>query len=99
MHGVISAPEPEAVDAGAELLRAGGNAIDAAVGCALVQGVVDPPMSSVAGWGTMQVLSADHNEHVCIDFYGTAPKAARADMWANDLVGEARDGWGFLVKG
>jgi len=99
MHGVISALEPEAVDAGAELLRAGGNAIDAAVGCALVQGVVDPPMSSVAGWGTMQVLSADHNEHVCIDFYGTAPKAARADMWANDLVGEARDGWGFLVRG
>lgn len=99
MHGIVSAAEPEAVDAGTEILLAGGNAIDAAVACALVQGVVDPPMSGIAGWGTMQVLSADHDRHTCIDFYATAPAAARADMWAADLLGEARDGWGFLVKG
>jgi gamma-glutamyltranspeptidase/glutathione hydrolase len=99
MHGIVSAPEPEAVDAGTEILRAGGNAVDAAVACAFVQGVVDPPMSSIAGWGTMQVYAPDHNQHQCIDFYGTAPAAARPDMWADDLLGEARDGWGFLVKG
>lgn len=99
MQGIVSAAEPEAVDAGAEILLAGGNAVDAAVACALVQGVVDPPMSSIAGWGTMQVLSADKAKHTCIDFYARAPAAARADMWANDLLGEARDGWGFLVKG
>jgi gamma-glutamyltranspeptidase/glutathione hydrolase len=96
---MVSAPEPEAVDAGTEILRAGGNAVDAAVACAFVQGVVDPPMSGLAGWGTMQVFAPDHNQHQCIDFYGTAPAAARADMWADDLLGEARDGWGFLVKG
>src|SRR5262245_2364142 len=99
MQGIVSAAEPEAVDAGTEILLAGGNAIDAAVACALVQGVVDPPMSSIAGWGTMQVLSADHDRHTCIDFYARAPAAARDDMWAADLLGEARDGWGFLVKG
>jgi gamma-glutamyltranspeptidase/glutathione hydrolase len=99
MHGIVSAPEPEAVDAGTEILRAGGNAVDAAVACAFVQGVVDPPMSGVAGWGTMQIYAPGHNQHQCVDFYGTAPAAARADMWAGDLVGEARDGWGFLVKG
>lgn len=99
MHGIVSAPEPEAVDAGTEILRAGGNAVDAAIACAFVQGVVDPPMSSVAGWGTMQIYAPDHHQHQCIDFYGTAPAAARPDMWANDLLGEARDGWGFLVKG
>ncbi len=99
MHGIVSAPEPEAVDAASEILRAGGNAVDAAVACAFVQGVVDPPMSSIAGWGTMQIYAPDHNQHQCVDFYGTAPAAARPDMWADDLIGEARDGWGFLIKG
>lgn len=98
MHGVVSAPEPEAVDVAAEVLKAGGNAVDAAVACALVQGVVDPPMSGIGGWGTMQVFSPPHQAHVCLDFYATAPAAARPDMWLSKLEGEARDGWGFLVK-
>lgn len=98
MHGVVSAPEPEAVDVASEILKAGGNAVDAAVACAMVQGVVDPPMSGIGGWGTMQVFSPPHGAHVCLDFYATAPSAARPDMWASKLAGEARDGWGFLVK-
>lgn len=99
MHGVISAPEPEAVDTGAEILRLGGNAIDAAVACALVQGVVDPPMSGIGGWGTMQVFLPRRNVHTCIDFYATAPASARPDMWLDGLRGETRDGWGFIVEG
>lgn len=99
MHGVISAPEPEAVEAGADALRDGGNAVDAAVACAFAQGVVDPPMSGIGGWGTMQVFLAEPRAHVTIDFYATAPAAARPDMWADKLVGQTRDGWGFLVEG
>jgi gamma-glutamyltranspeptidase/glutathione hydrolase len=41
---MIVAPQPEATEAGAEMLKAGGNAVDAAITCALVQGVVDPMM-------------------------------------------------------
>lgn len=79
-------------------MAAGGNAADAAVACAVVQGVVDPPMSGIGGWGTLQVFSPVHDAHHCIDFYATAPMAAREDMWADRLRGQARDGWGFLVE-
>ena len=44
MSGMVVAPQPEAVEAGALALRKGGNAVDAAITCALVQGVVDPQM-------------------------------------------------------
>ena len=40
--GMVVAAQPEAVEAGASVLRAGGNAVDAAIACGLVAGVVDP---------------------------------------------------------
>ena len=36
-HGMIVAPQPEAVEAGARALIAGGNAVDAAIACAVVE--------------------------------------------------------------
>ena len=39
-HGMIVAPQPEAVEAGALCFRRGGNAVDAAITCALVETVV-----------------------------------------------------------
>ena len=56
MRGVVSAPQPEAVEAGADVLRGGGNAVDAAVACALAQTAVDPLMCGIAGFGTMHVF-------------------------------------------
>ena len=98
-HGMIVAPQPEAVEAGAEMLRRGGNAVDAAIACALVQGVVDPMMAGIAGFGSMQVYLPRRGVHACIDFHGRAPAAARPDMWADLIEGEARDGFGFLLRG
>ncbi len=54
-HGMIVAPQPEAVEAGALVLKRGGNPVDAAIACALVQGVVDPCMTGIAGFRTLHL--------------------------------------------
>ncbi|MBZ9605564.1 gamma-glutamyltransferase [Phyllobacterium chamaecytisi] len=96
---MVSAPQPEAVEAAVDILRAGGNAFDAAIACAFVQGVVDPMMTGIAGFGSMAALSRTLGVHEYIDFHAPTPAAAREDMWADLIVGEARDGFGFITKG
>ena len=103
--GMVVAAQPEAVEAGVDALRAGGNAVDAAVACALVAGVVDPQMCGIAGFGSAQLFlpgaGTGHDEtvHTCVDFHGTSPAAVRPDMWEHLLVGETRDGFGFILDG
>jgi gamma-glutamyltranspeptidase/glutathione hydrolase len=75
-NGMIVAPQPEAVEAGARALIAGGNAVDAAIACALMQTVVDPCMAGIAGVGCIQLYLPAEGVHSFIDFYGRAPDAA-----------------------
>ena len=96
--GMVVAPQPEAAEAGADILRAGGNAVDAAVAAALVQTVVDPIMCGLAGFGSMQVRLAD-GTHRMIDFHGQAPQSVKADMWQDLIIRENEDGFGFALKG
>jgi gamma-glutamyltranspeptidase/glutathione hydrolase len=95
---MVVAAQPEATEAGVEVLRAGGNAVDAAMACALVQGVVDPQMTGIAGFGSMQVYLPAQGVHDCIDFHARAPAAVREDMWADRIEGETRDGFGFILR-
>ncbi|MED5338775.1 MAG: gamma-glutamyltransferase, partial [Pseudomonadota bacterium] len=97
-HGMICCPQPEAADAGADILSQGGNAVDAAIACALVQGVVDPLMCGIAGFGSMHLYLPGSDIHGFIDFHGRAPQAATPDMWADLIEGETRDGFGFILK-
>ena len=99
MKGVVCAPQPEAVEAGVDVLREGGNAVDAAIACALAQTAVDPLMCGIAGFGTMHVLLPQQGVHRLLDFHGRAPLAVRPDMWADRVRGEAEDGFGFLLEG
>ena len=55
---MVVCPQPQAAEAGREVLRAGGNAVDAAVASAFVQGVVDPMMCGIGGSGVMLVYLA-----------------------------------------
>jgi gamma-glutamyltranspeptidase/glutathione hydrolase len=98
-HGMISAPQPEAVEAGLDILAAGGNVVDAAIGAALVQTVVDPQMCGIAGFGSMQIYLPEHGVHTFIDFHGRAPQATRPEMWQDKIVRECDDGFGFVLKG
>ncbi len=98
-QSMIVTPQPEATEAGHDILCAGGNAVDAAIATAFVQGVVDPLMCGIAGFGSMAVFDPASDTHEYIDFHAPAPGAATDDMWADLIEGEARDGYGFILKG
>jgi gamma-glutamyltranspeptidase/glutathione hydrolase len=98
-RAMIVAAQPEATEAGAEILKAGGNAVDAAMACAFVQGVVDPLMCGIAGFGSCGIAMPAAGFHGYIDFHAPAPLAVRPDMWADRIESEARDGYGFILRG
>ena len=95
---MIVAAQPEATEAGARVLMAGGNAVDAAITTALVQSVVDPQMCGIAGFGNCQVLLPDKDVHTCIDFHGKTPLAASSNMWEYLIISETRDCFGFVLE-
>jgi gamma-glutamyltranspeptidase/glutathione hydrolase len=95
---IIVAAQPEAAEAGARVLMRGGNAVDAAMAAALVQGVVDPQMCGIAGFGCAHLYLPKIGVHECIDFHGNTPLGATPDMWSNLIEGETRDGFGFVLK-
>src|SRR5690606_27712123 len=98
-EAMVVCPQPEAAETGIEILRAVGNAADAAIACALAQTVVDPLMCGIAGFGSMGIYLPGSGTHEYLDFHAPAPRAARPDMWDGLLEEEARDGFGFRIKG
>ena len=98
-HGMISAPQPEAVEAGLDVLAGGGNAVDAAIATALVQTAVDPQMCGIAGFGTIHVFLPGKGVHTTLDFHGRSPLAVTPGMWEQLILHEAEDGWGFILEG
>lgn len=68
-QGMVSASHPEAAAAGLEILRAGGNAVDAAVAVAFALGVVDPSQTGLGGGGGLVVWLRSEQRAETIDFY------------------------------
>lgn len=91
-HGVISTAQPEAAESGALTLMAGGNAIEAGIAAALVQGVIDPLMHGLGGIGTAMVHVSAKGAHESFNFLGPASRAARSGLWVDKILGETGDG-------
>ncbi len=71
MSGVVAAGHPLTAEAGAEVLREGGNAVDAAVAAVLASFAVESPLTGFGAGGFMMVSHGD--ESVLIDFFVAAP--------------------------
>jgi gamma-glutamyltranspeptidase/glutathione hydrolase len=99
MKGMIVAPEPIAVEAGARVLMNGGNAVDAAVTCAFVQGVVNPQMCGLGGYALSVVQRAGAATAELLDAPALAGALATPDMWTDRVIGLSPDGWGYFLKG
>jgi len=95
---MLTAPQPEAVEAGLEILRAGGNALDAVIGCALTQGVVDPMMCGLGGLGVLHLHDPVNGRHEVWDGLSTCPAAARPEMFEARFRGECPDGYGYILS-
>ena len=82
-RGMVSSAHPLASDAGATILEAGGNAIDAAIAMQFALAVVYPRAGNIGGGGFM-VYRHHNGETAALDYREMAPREAHRDMYLND---------------
>src|SRR5215218_11267415 len=80
-HGLVVAQERIAAQVGADILRQGGNAVDAAVATGFALAVTYPRAGNIGGGGFMVIHSAGRNEDAAVDYRETAPGGITRDMF------------------
>ncbi len=79
-HGMVATDEQLGSEAGVEILKRGGNAVDAAVAVAFALAVVEPAAGNIGGGGFMLVRLADGRTNF-LDYREVAPGKATRDMY------------------
>ncbi len=83
-HAVVTSANPQASEAGVEILRKGGNAVDAAVATAFTVSVGEPQMSGLGGGGSMLIWLQKEGRAEYVDFYS----AQRPSSWSAVKAGD-----------
>ena len=86
--GVVVSESPEATRVGIDVLRGGGNAVDAAIAVAMMLAVTFPEAGNLGGGGFMLVRESAHEPVWCLDFRETAPSGMYPEFYEE----RARDG-------
>ncbi|MDK7758673.1 MULTISPECIES: gamma-glutamyltransferase [Providencia] len=98
--GMVVSSQHLASQIGVDILKSGGNAIDAAVAVGYAQAVVNPCCGNIGGGGFMTIHLADGKD-LFINFRETAPGAASADMYLDKDGKLIKDAslYGYLASG
>ena len=94
-RGLVATQHHLASEVGAEVLRRGGNAVDAAVAAGLALGTVEPWMSGIGGGGYMTIHRAGEERAEVVEFGMRAPLAATPEDYplAQGVTGAATFHW------
>lgn len=83
-HGMVASQETLASRTGVEILKQGGNAVDAAVAVAFSLAVTLPRAGNIGGGGFMLVHIAKENKTIAIDYREMAPSKAKKDIFLDE---------------
>jgi gamma-glutamyltranspeptidase/glutathione hydrolase len=100
-QGMVVGPEKLASEIGIDILRRGGNAVDAAVATGLALAVSYPRAGNLGGGGFMLIHLADGNRQTLIDYREAAPAAATGDLFISEdgTVDRMREFWSHASAG
>jgi len=83
-NGMVVSTEPRATEVGVDILRRGGNAVDAAVAVGFALAVTHPAAGNLGGGGFMLIRLGRSGEVVAVDYRETAPASASRNMYLDD---------------
>jgi hypothetical protein len=90
-NGMVASEQELATQIGVDILKAGGNAVDAAVAVGFALAVALPNAGNIGGGGFMMVHDARSGKDIALDFREVAPRGASRNMYL-DAAGKVIDG-------
>src|SRR6476646_8330860 len=85
-HAMVASSQPLASQVGLEVLKRGGNAVDASIAMAAMLNVTEPMMTGIGGDAFMLVYWSKTRELKCLNASGRAPKALSLDYFAGKKI-------------